>query len=276
MAKTISIRSNRPQQDPTQLGRTFKASLKSGKVLLGGIAVEYLRHSLVKLYKHAGFDFIYLENEHTMFQGPELTDFVLAARDNGLPMIAKVGDLGRAEVARLLEAGVCGIQLPRTESRADLLQLIDYMKFPPVGTRAGAPCFGNVDYIWPADSRKWLKQADESTLIVAHIETQRGFENIEEIVTTPHLDMLYVGPYDFSISLGEPGNYDHPTVRTAMRKILQLCIKNGVAFGTTASNPKAAEWWVKNGCTFFEVVDEISLISAGAIATVDTYRKMRR
>src|SRR5687767_7107788 len=123
----------RPSRDPTALGRSLKDSLSSTKVLLGGTAIEYLRPSLVKLYKHAGFDFIYIENEHALFQGPELADFVQCARDNDLPVISKVAQLERAEVARLLEAGVVGIQLPRTESREDLLTLIDYMKFPPNG-----------------------------------------------------------------------------------------------------------------------------------------------
>jgi len=117
------------------------------------------------------------------------------------------------EIARLLEAGVTVIQLPRSESRQDIETLVDYMKFPPVGTRAGAPCFGNVDYVWPDDDAKWLKKADQSTVILAHIETAKGYENAEEIVTAPHLDMVYVGPYDFSIAMGHPGDWDHPQVR---------------------------------------------------------------
>src|SRR5262249_42545551 len=124
----------------------------------------------------------------------------LCARDNNLPAIAKTPQLERAEVAKLLECGVMGIQLPRTETRRDLETLIDYMKFPPLGTRAGAPCFGNVDYAWPANDVEWLKNANESTIVVAHIETAAGYRNAEKIISTPHLDMLYVGPYDFSIA----------------------------------------------------------------------------
>jgi 2-keto-3-deoxy-L-rhamnonate aldolase RhmA len=259
--------------DPAAPGRAFRRRIKTGPPLLGGIAQEYLRPSLVKLYRQAGFDFIFIEKEHGFFDGPAMTDFVLSARDNDMPVISKIGELNRAEIARLLEAGVVGIQLPRTESREQLLELIDYMKFPPHGTRAGAPCYGNVDYRWPEDSAAWLKKANASTLTVAHIETAAGYENAEEIITTPHLDMVYVGPYDFSIAMGHPGEYDHPKVRNAMRHILKLCLSNGVPFGTTASGPETGAEWIAEGCRFFEVVDELTLIVEGARQIVNAYRQ---
>ena len=273
MAKNVT--KPRPRvHDPTALGRAFKRSLKSGQVLLGGMAVEYLRPSLVKIYRYAGFDFIYIEKEHGIFEGSELSDFILSARDNQMPIISKVADLNRPEVARLLEAGVVGIQLPRTESREDLVTLIDYVKFPPLGTRAGAPGYGNTDYLLPEDDKAWLKKANATTAVVAHIETALGYENAESIITTPHLDMVYVGPSDFSISMGYPGEWDHPTIKKALGRILDLCLKHKVAFGTTASGPKTAAGWIAKGCSFFEVIDEVSLISEGAKSTVAAYRQV--
>ena len=120
-------------------GRQLKARLKAGEVLIAGIVSEYARPSLVKLYGQAGFDFVYIEYEHIYFDPTALADTVLAARDAGLPPIAKTPQLERAEVAKLLEAGIVGIQLPRTESREQVEELRGYLRFPPVGTRAVAP-----------------------------------------------------------------------------------------------------------------------------------------
>lgn len=248
--------------------------MESGEVLLGGMLMELIRPALVKIYKHAGFDFIYTDNEHVLFSGlPEMAAFVQLARDNGMPIISKCPQLDRVEVARLLEAGVTGIQLPRTESRADIETLNDFMRFPPVGSRAGAPILGNVDYVWPNDVEDWMAKANEATLVVGHLETSKGLEHIEEITSTPGLDMLYVGPLDFSISLGHPGNFDHPQVREAMMHVLDHCRKNNVAFGTTAGSIEAAREWVASGARFFEVVDELSLLHQGAARMVDTYRE---
>ena len=271
MAKTGKAKQRRTA-DPTALGREFKRKMQTGPTMLGGVVIEYLRPSLVKLYRHAGFDFIFVEAEHTLLNGRDFADFVQVARDNRLPVIAKIADLNRPEVIRALDCGVTGIQLPRTESRQDIETLYDYIKFPPKGTRPGAPCFGNVDYICPSDDRQWLKNANKASLLVAHIETQRGYENIEEIVTFPDLDMLYVGPYDFSISMGEPGNYDHPKVKRAISRILNICVKHKVAFGTTTSNAKAAAAYVKRGCRFFEMIDELTMVHGAACQVIDDYR----
>ena len=271
MAKSMTG-SGSSKHDPTALGRAFKRRLKREEILLGGTAAEYIRPSLAKIYASVGYDFVFIDKEHGFFDGAEMTDFVLSARDNGLPVISKVGDLNRPEVARLLEAGVTAIQLPRTESRQDVETLASYMKFPPVGTRAGAPCYGNVDYVWPEDDADWLRKADQSTVIVAHIETVLGYENAEEIITAPHIDMVYVGPYDFSISMGRPGQYDHPDVRKPMEQILRLCLKHKVAFGTTPSGPKAGAEWIRKGCRFFELASEQGLIAEGAAQAIGCYR----
>ena len=71
MAKTQKSRPAR-RHDPTALGRNFKRRLQSGDLLLGGIAAEYLRPSLVKIYAHAGYDFIFIDKEHSYFDGPEM------------------------------------------------------------------------------------------------------------------------------------------------------------------------------------------------------------
>lgn len=262
--------------DPTRLGRGFKKSLRSGEMLIGGAVIEYLRPSLVKVYRYAGFDFVFLENEHSLFQGSELTDFVLAARDNGMPVLAKTAQVERAEFTRMLEAGITGIQLARTESREQLMAMIDIMKYPPIGTRAGVPGYGHVDYIAPADAAGWLKKANASISVLAQIESVRGYENAEEIITTPYLDMMFVGPFDFSIALGHPGEYDHPVVKKAMRDILALCKKHKVPFGTIASGPQAAREWMDAGCQWFLVFDEINMIYQSATDTVASYRRGKR
>ncbi|MFA6111495.1 MAG: aldolase/citrate lyase family protein, partial [Candidatus Latescibacterota bacterium] len=150
-------------------GRRLKRQLKDGPALVGGMVTEYARPSLAKLYAQAGLDFLYVEYEHGFFDLPALADMVLCARDNHLPVIAKTPQLERAEVAKLLECGVVGIQLPRTETRAEVEALRSYLKFPPRGTRAVAPGYGNSSYAAPSDWRAWMDQQDEETTLVVHL-----------------------------------------------------------------------------------------------------------
>jgi 2-keto-3-deoxy-L-rhamnonate aldolase RhmA len=258
----------------TQPGRDLKRALRQGKLLVGGMLTEYARPSLVKLYVQAGFDFLYIEYEHGFFAPTTLADTVLCARDNHLPVIAKTPQLERAEVAKLLECGIVGIQLPRTETRADVETLRSYIKFPPTGTRAIAPGYGSSDYVQPPDWKTWMDEQDQETTLVVHIETRRAYENAEEIVSTPGVDMVYIGPGDFSIEMGRPGDYDHPEVAGPMQEILDICKNHKVPFGTTASANEAAGQWIRRGAQFFETVDELTLIAEGAARVVREYREL--
>ena len=258
--------------DPTALGRGFRSRLRSGDALLGGTVAEYLRPSLVKLYRQAGIDFLFLEKEHSLFNGVELSGFIQSARDNRMPIVAKIGELNRAETARLLDTGVAGIQLPRTESPDQLRALVDIVKYPPVGTRAGA-MGGNVDFQMPGDKRRWLEQANESTIVVAHIETLEGYRQTKTLVQVPHVDMVFVGLFDLSISLGHPGEYEHPKVATAVDKILDLCLEHHVAFGTGGGDAEAARHWIRRGARFYYLEDEWSYIRSGATGRVAAIRR---
>lgn len=271
MAKTILNTSVKPS-DPTAIGRRLKRQLKREEPLLGAMAVEYLRPSLVKVFREAGFDFIFVENEHGMFDGNQLSDFVTSSRDNGIPVISKIGELNRSEVTRLLDAGIVGIQLPRTESADQIAHLVDLVKYPPIGSRAGAPGYGGSDYTYPENDAQWLRRSNASTSVIAHIETVTGMEHAEEIIATPHVDMVYVGPYDTAISLGHPGEYDHPAMKAALSNILELCLKYGVAFGTTPSGPESGAEWIRKGCRFFELTDELALLHEAANKAVSAYR----
>ena len=267
---TARIRSLYPEGGP---GRHLKARLKAGEVLVGGMIAEYARPSLIKMYQHAGYDFVFFDYEHVFFDPPVFADTVLAARDNGLPVISKTPQLDRQEVAKLLECGVVGIQLPRTESREQVETLRSYMKFPPAGSRAVAPGMGNSDYIRPSDLAGWMVDQDAETTLVVHIETRLGYENADEIISTPGVDMVYVGPGDFSIEMGRPGQYDHPDVTGPMGEILEICQKNDVPFGTTPREPDQAGGWAERGALFFEAATEFTLIRRAASELVSQYRE---
>ena len=136
-----------------------------------------------------------------------------------------------------------------------------------------APGWGNSDYRGVTDWPGWMEEQDQETTVVIHIETSLAYENAEDILSVPGIDMCYVGPGDSSIELGHPGDYDHPDVRGPMERVLELCKKYGIAFGTTPSGGKAAGQWARKGATFFEAESEVGFIRAGAAALFSDYRE---
>src|SRR5262245_9567920 len=136
---------------------SLKSMLRENRVLIGMTMQHVTGAWLARLYKNCGADFVYVEYEHGFFNEADLADFVLACRFNGLSVVAKVPECSRTHVAKLLECGVVGIQLPWTESAEQVERLVSYVKFPPVGIRAVATGMGNCDYDLQTTGRQLIE-----------------------------------------------------------------------------------------------------------------------
>jgi 2-keto-3-deoxy-L-rhamnonate aldolase RhmA len=254
--------------------KSLRSLLKESRVLVGLTTQHVTTPWLAKLWQHSGTDFVYIEYEHSFMNEAELAGFVLSCRTCGLPVVAKTPELSRTHIAKLLEAGVIGIQLPWTESRAQIDELVSYVKFPPVGIRAAAPGMGNCDYNAQTTGRELIEVGNRETVVLAHIETRRGIENIDSILGNPHVDVMFLGMYDLSISCGQPGDFKHPDVVAAVETALAAAKKHGKAAGMYVPDAKAAAPWIAKGMRFFETASEVDLIDSGAKRTVKEFRAL--
>jgi len=255
--------------------KTLKQRLVAGEVVFGGSVSEHLRPSVVKAYAHAGFDFIFLENEHASFERSRMADFVLSARDNGLTVVSKLPQLERAQTAWLLEMGVMGIQLPRTETRDELETLYDYIKFPPIGSRASATAYGNTLYAKVKDKDAWYNQANEETFVVGHIETRKGVDGIEDILAAEHVDVCFVGASDLSLSHGMAGRYTDDAFLALVDRVFDTCKANKIICGFPGFGYDSVKYWIDKGVQFFECTNELDLIRNGAAKAVADLHRAR-
>lgn len=244
---------------------------------LVGLTTQHVTQPwLAKLWKYSGCDFVYVEYEHGFFNEGQLADFVLACRSEGLPVVAKTPELSRTSIAKLLESGVVGIQLPWTETREQVDRLVSYVKFPPIGIRAAAPAYGNCDYRMDVGGREFIQQANDATLVLAHVETGAGVANIDEILGNPHVDIVFVGMYDLSVSLGTPGDFTTEVMQTAVRRVVESARSRKKTVGMWVPDAEAARFWFEQGVTFFETQSEVEMIAAGSVSLVNSFRRIGR
>src|SRR5438105_3347314 len=253
---------------------SLKAMLLENRVLVGVTTQHVTTPWLARVWKHSGADFVYVEYEHGFMNEADLAGFVLSCRAHGLPVVAKVPECSRTHVAKLLECGVVGIQLPWTESREQIDRLVSYVKFPPIGIRAAAPGMGNCDYNLQTTGRQLLEVGNRETVVLAHVETRQGIENLDAILGNPHVDILFLGMYDLSISCGQPGDFRHPDVAAAVETALAAAKRHGKVAGMYVPDAKAAEPWVARGMRFFETASEVDLIDSGARNLVRQFRAL--
>lgn len=253
---------------------SLKSLLRENRILVG-VTTQHVTHAwLARLWKNCGADFVYVEYEHSFMNEADLANFVLCCRANGLPVVAKVPECSRTHVAKLLECGVVGIQLPWTESRDQIDRLVSYVKFPPLGIRAAAPGMGNCDYNLQTTGRELIEVGNRETVILAHVETCAGIANLDAILGNPHVDVLFLGMYDLSISCGQPGDFAHPDVAVAVETALLAARRHGKTAGMYVPDAKAAAPWVGRGMRFFETASEVDLIDSGARSLVRQFRAL--
>jgi 2-keto-3-deoxy-L-rhamnonate aldolase RhmA len=251
--------------------KNLKKKIRERDVVIGGMITHFLRPAMMKIYAQCGFDFAYIENEHGM-QNPEtLSNCILAGLDNNLPTIIKPGYLNRGETARLLDAGAAGVQLPQTETRSQIDQFGGWVKYPPMGTRM-VTCSSGLNDFKSMTLENLTRQNDE-TIVIAHVETKLGIDNIEEIAACSFVDVVFIGSADLSISLGKPFDFKNTEFIENFKKAASITKKSGKTFGAYANTAESITNFIKMGATFIETTDEITFIRSGAVQLLNNFKK---
>lgn len=129
------------------------------------------------------------------------------------------------QIKYVLDAGARGIVVPMISTAAQARSIVSAARFPPKGIRGFGSPFTQAS--WGLSAAEYLKEANDSVLVLGQIETREGVQNLEEIVATDGLDGVLIGPYDLSLSLGHPPPSPDPVpaVEETIQKILQIAHK---------------------------------------------------
>jgi 2-dehydro-3-deoxyglucarate aldolase/4-hydroxy-2-oxoheptanedioate aldolase len=238
---------------------TVKQALREGKVQLGTNFGNIRSQDVVRILAAAGFNWAFIDGEHGGFDLETIQDICRIALYCGLAPIVRVADLQYSLVARTLDIGAQGIIFPRIESPDALEQAVSWTKFPPAGVRGYGLSPIHVDHS-KATMPEIIEHCNTQTLVVFQIETKRGLEARDEILSVPGIDAVMIGPADLSISLGVPGDFQHPTMVDAMEKIRDSCIAHNVAPGTQTRTLALAKFWRDRGMLFLGCSSETGML----------------
>jgi 2-keto-3-deoxy-L-rhamnonate aldolase RhmA len=210
-----------------------------------------------------GFDFLWIELEHSPITLETARHIVLATRGLGAVPVARlpVNELWTAK--RALDIGVGGLIFPFTSSAALAQQAVDACQYPPRGRRGSGA--GLATACWPdPDPLRYYDSADANLLIVAIIEEARALDEIDAIAATPRLDALFSGTSDLSFSLGFRGRQDVPELQAAIERIKAAAERNGKAVGRPALDAAQAHAFIAEGYTLFQTATDLAFFDRGA------------
>ncbi len=223
---------------------------------------------VAEVLSHAGFDAVTVDLQHGMF-GIDTAVRLLQAVSAGPAMpVARCASHDPAEIGKLLDAGAYAIICPSVDTAAQARAFVDACRYPPTGSRSYGPArgvlYGGADYVPAADGviSTW-----------AMIESATALANVADIVATPGLDAVFVGPNDLALSLGErPGStVPPPPVAAALRHVLAVAHAAGLLAGVFCADGERARELADAGWDLVTPGNDIAMLrtaAAGHIAAV--------
>lgn len=248
--------------NPNAWENPLKTALRAGGVVTGVV----ISTASVEVAAHAaslGFDFLWLEMEHSPITLETLREMILATRGLSAVPIARppVNELWTAK--RVLDAGALGVIFPFTNTPELARQAVAACRYPPRGLRGSGATLAEAR--WPAP-QGYHDFADENVLVIAMVEDRLALERIDAIAATPGLDVLFIGTSDLAFSLGKRGDQGHPEVEAAVAQIVAAGKRHGKVLGRPARTAGEIQRYTEQGFQFFMTCTELELMTSGARA----------
>lgn len=192
---------------------SLRERAQAGERLLG-VLLRMPAEELVEMVCVAGHDFVLIDCEHGPADVLALRQHIACAALHGVPVLVRVGSDDPGMVLRVLDQGAEGILAPHVDSADEAAAVVAAAHYPPVGRR-GFATYGRAGRFGTTDARTHLADLLRRTLVLGMVESPAGVGAVEEIVATPGLDGIMVGPADLAAATGP----DDPPVPAAIARV---------------------------------------------------------
>lgn len=223
-----------------------KRRLAAGQVCVGTIIFEFATTGIARIAAAAGADFLFLDQEHTGWTTDVLRMLVATARTVDSPPIVRIPALQPHMISQALDLGAMGIIVPMVETAEQAQAIVRAAKYPPAGRRGVALGIAHDDYI-VGDPLTKFTRANEETMLVALIETVTGLDQVERIAAVPGIDVVWIGHFDLTASMGIPGQFADGRYLSAVDRIAAAAAAAGKAAGFMASSVDEATRMLTKG-----------------------------
>jgi len=230
----------------------LKTKLKTKEHLIGTF-VQIPSPAVVEIAGYSGFDFVIIDLEHGPFGIEMATDMVRAATVSNTTPIIRVSKNDPFLIGQALDVGAEGIMIPQITGAEAAVNAIKSMKYGPEGIRGTCPCVRAAKYT--GTDASYFKKANEDAVTILLLEGKEAIDDICKIVAIPDIDVIMIGVWDLSSSLGIPGQVDSPLVLEKVKVIMSEAKARAIDLGFLWIRPCEAKKWAGLGIKFLPTVD---------------------
>jgi 4-hydroxy-2-oxoheptanedioate aldolase len=223
-----------------------------------------------EMMANAGFDWICVDLQHGLLDYSDLRHMLPAISTTDVTPIVRVSGNHPAEIMKVLDAGAMGVIVPLVNDRKEAEAAVAACMYPPHGGRSFGPIRAAL-----YGGRNYFGEANDEVACIAMIETPEGIEKVEEIVATPRLGGIYIGPSDLGLSIGlQPrGDTDDPKHLAVVDRILKACKAAKVPAGIHTSSLEWARRRLEAGFEFVTLGSDAGFMMAAAASDLAAARQ---
>ena len=237
----------------------FKNRLKEGKTVFGPF-MKSTDPAFIEVAGYSGFDFVILDMEHGPAGFSELQNLIRAALIANIMPIVRTSDSDEISIGKPLDLGALGVQIPQVTSADMASSCVSAARFFPNGERGVCRFVSAANYSL-MQREEYFEKSNES-LIIIQIEGKEAILDIDNILRTKGIDIIFIGPYDLSQSLGVPGQISHPVVLEAMNDIVKKARSLGIIVGTFTDTLQSADMWKKAGVQYISYSVDVGIFAS--------------
>lgn len=254
----------------TRMG--LKEMARTKQIKLGHFIVEFATPGIGHILRAAGCDFALLDLEHSGFGFETVKSALRYFEAAGVAAIVRVPSKEYHHIARACDMGAEGIMIPMVNNATEARGAVDCMKYHPAGRRGVALGIAHDNYDGGPVVDK-LAAANQRTTLFCQIETAEGAKNAAAIAAIDGVDVLWVGHFDLSVSLGIPGQFDHPKFLEAIERTVAAAKKNGKSLGRLVPTTDVGIALFKQGFDFCCYSGDVWVLRDGLSEAMDRLRQ---
>ena len=244
----------------------LKQMFKNGEPIINGW-LQIPSAFSAEVMAHQGWDSCTIDMQHGVVDYPNALGMLQSISTTDVIPLARVNWNEPGQIMKILDAGCYGIICPMVSNRKEAENFVKACLYPPKGYRSFGPVrgllYGGADY---------AKNANSEILKLAMIETKEALEKLDEILDTPNLDGIYIGPADLSLAVGEEPGFDRSEKTIAYKEILRILAaakKRNLLAGIHNGTSEYAQKMISKGFNLVTVGSDQRFMSSGAKTTVD-------
>jgi 4-hydroxy-2-oxoheptanedioate aldolase len=239
----------------------LKRKLKSGRIVTGCV-IQMPSPQLVEICGLGGFDFVFIDIEHSPINHIECEEMIRAAEVREIDPIVRISRNNPEEILRFLDIGAKGIVVPNMKDAEGAKLAVKSAKYYPRGNRGlAATRSSNYGLLEPLSD--YVCRANEETLVFGLIESEEGIKIIDEIISVEGIDGIFLGTNDLAQSLGVPGKASHPAVQQVVDYALKVVQKSGKPVGFPLRTGEKPGFYIDRGIQIL-IVNAYGLLAQAA------------